>query len=396
MPVHGVTNAANSDSLRPPKNKAPAKKKSTTKTPAVTKKAQASKKKTPPSLTSTRNKNFTIEEDVFLCKAFMCTSHDPIKGVGQRKETLWANCKERYDELVRQEGKPGLTNRTPEALCNRWKNNIQKKVGKFLPYIRRIVKQNPSGANMDDMMKLATEAHLEEMGYPFTLHACVDVLQVDPFFNVKKKPPASEEEIVIEGDDDDEEDGNKKPAAINDIGSIMGSGLTRPIGAKAAKTLLKQQSSQSFLTEANSEVKEVTSRQDKIIANQQKAIANQEKAAAKLMVYKKWKMAVTMGEKEEAREFYATFKKLEARDAKEQNEANGSIEDDPPPTPSIPGEVTTTTSQGPAGPSSSSAVAPAAAAPAGAGAGRGLLDTPSSSGAASLDSDDSLVGAVAL
>ena len=165
MPVHGVT--TNSSNSTPPNangNMAPPKKtpvtKTTSKTPA--KKAQASKKKkNPPPRptipTSNQAKNFSLEEDVLLTKAWICISQDPIKGVGQKLAHFWSNIKERYDELICQKGKPDMINQTSHSLMKRWKHNIMRNVNIYLPFIRQVHQEQPSGANIEDMFNTAAE-----------------------------------------------------------------------------------------------------------------------------------------------------------------------------------------------------------------------------------------------
>jgi hypothetical protein len=209
------------------------------------KKTQATKKR-PPGQERSRPKNFTPEEDVLLTKAWLNVSPDNIKGTNQTMETVWTNIKTVFDELRADSNSKHMPNRDPLSLRNRWNRQIQHGCGKFLPYIRRVIREKPSGNNMDDKYKLAMEEYAlsNEKTGPFKYLDCFLLLAEDhERWDIYGQPPDEEEIVVV--DDDEVPDGEKKPAAVNKMDCVMASDFARPMGTKQAKKLAKQESSSS-------------------------------------------------------------------------------------------------------------------------------------------------------
>jgi len=223
---------------------------------APAKKATKRSKKTTDAATKAKKvkqKNFTTHEDVLLCKAYVNISTNPVAGTGKKAKDFWKSIKETFDALMKAEppeDNEGIVERDQEALMNRFKRHIQKKMNVFNKYFKQVKQEGPSGTPYDEYIDLAMEKYLEEEGRPFPFKECVPILHQMPKFD----PMVEVEEIVIDDDDEDDDDGDpstpnsdKKPAAVNSIGAPMGAGMPRPPGAKASKRAMKEEQSLSSI-----------------------------------------------------------------------------------------------------------------------------------------------------
>jgi hypothetical protein len=205
---------------------------------APAKKAAKRTKKTADTATKAKKvkqKNFTTHEDVLLCKAYVNISTNPVAGTGKKAKDFWKGIKEKFDELCKAEPPPeteGTPERDQEALMNRFKRHIQKKMNVFNRYFKQVKQEAPSGTPYEEHIELAMERYLEEEGRPFPFKECVAILHQMPKFD----PMFEVEEIEIDDDDEEEDDedpstpnSDKKPAAVNSIGAPMGAGKPRPL-----------------------------------------------------------------------------------------------------------------------------------------------------------------------
>ena len=219
--------------------------------PPKKKAKQMSNKDDSPSDKKQKLRNFSKTEDVLLCKAFVNVSTNPVSGTGQKAKHFWGSIKDVFDALYISENvqeTDGKVYRDQDALMNRFKRHIQKKVNVFNKYFKIVKQEGPSGTPYTEYIRLAMEKYLEEEGRPFLFEDCVPILHQMPKFD----PMIEVEEIEIDDDDAEEEadessSGNKKPAAVNKIGAPMGAGMSRPPGAKAAKRQMKEEQSVSTL-----------------------------------------------------------------------------------------------------------------------------------------------------
>jgi hypothetical protein len=83
-------------------------------------------------------KNFSSNEDVALCKAFVKVSSDPREGVGQKAVVFWNKVKIAFDIHI-VEDEAGNKGRDSEALMNRFKRHIQKQTNSFNAIYRRVI-----------------------------------------------------------------------------------------------------------------------------------------------------------------------------------------------------------------------------------------------------------------
>lgn len=180
-----------------------------------------------------------------MCKAYVSASTNPLTGTGQKASEFWRQIKEKFDELYVSEGvqeEGGREMRDQEALGNRFKRHIQRKVNIFNKYYKQVKQEGPSGTPESEKIALACERHLNEEGRPFLFKECVPILSVMPKFDpMADYNDSDDEEEVIEIVDDDTSvtGGAAKPAAINTVGAPMGHGKARPPGAKRAKEAVK-------------------------------------------------------------------------------------------------------------------------------------------------------------
>lgn len=192
-----------------------------------------------------RAKNFTAQEDYLLCKAYVNASTNPIVGTDQKGKNFWDKVEQNFNELFKQEKVEEpyeRTSRDRDALQNRFNRHIQKAMNQFAPFMKRILEAPPSGSSPDDYVKMAKNDYRDHYQSEFSFENCYDVLQQLPKF----QPMYDEKEEVVVEVDDHTDDGDKKPAAINRIGAPMGAGLQRPIGAKRAKKIYKDETSVSL------------------------------------------------------------------------------------------------------------------------------------------------------
>ena len=159
--------------------------------------------------------NYTEEEDLYLCKAWVSVSTDPIKGANQKGETFWKSVHEKMYLIYSEEAEVVcLTKRSWESVKNRFQKTIHPTVQKFNSYYKQAVEKNESGWTKEMYMEAAGKVWLQMEGRPYKFSIVTRVLHQAPKFNP-----------MI-----DEEDDDGKPKA-----KIMGSNLERPIGAKKAK-----------------------------------------------------------------------------------------------------------------------------------------------------------------
>jgi len=178
---------------------------------------------------------------VALSKAYVIVTLDPIKGISQAKGDFWGKIKEVYDLFLIELGMRDLPDRDSSSLDIRFRQNIQKACNHFMPYLKQVIQKKPSGTTKNEWLQLAAEQFREVHGRPFTYLKCFQELQDLPKFNVMEQQD-SDDIIVMDDGEEEEEQDDKKPAAVNNIGSIMGSTLRRPMGARAAKRLDKEDS----------------------------------------------------------------------------------------------------------------------------------------------------------
>jgi hypothetical protein len=188
--------------------------------------------------------NFYPEEDLFLCRAFVNVSENPIKGNNQKTDTFWTSIHEHFAKLYDEETEDKVEgcggDRTAHSLMNRFQRQIQKNVNTWNGHYKQIKSTPQSGVNEEGYIEQANELFNEIEGKQFKFDKCIPILHQMPKFNPMKKWNSDDEE---EDTDDEVPDGEKKRAAvttINEVSEPMGARLTRPIGTKRAKKMAKE------------------------------------------------------------------------------------------------------------------------------------------------------------
>jgi hypothetical protein len=195
---------------------------------------------------------------------------NPKKGAYQKADVFWSEIKQRYNKLLCDAAQPWdlVFLGDAQSLKLRWKKLIMPAMNKFMKYYRYCNANKRSGETDEDILERACDDWEAQEGAAFKFKHCVLVLKEGGM--PQYDPGVSQEEV------DDMEKGVSNPAASNTVdGNVMGSGLQRPIGTKAAKA------SEIFMKQKMEE-KTLKSNQlgDLVVANQQMAKANHEIAFA--------------------------------------------------------------------------------------------------------------------
>ena len=168
--------------------------------------------------------HFTEEEDIYICKAWVSCTTDPIIGAQQKGEKFYKSVHEKMYILYNEGAEVAIQNQRPwDSIRNRFQKTIAPNVQKFNAYYKQAVEQNESGWTTEMYMETAMKVWERMEGKPFKFSTCTRVLHQVPKFNP-----------MVEDPDEEEED--KKPAAVvNPVGKVMGDTIDRPVGNKKAK-----------------------------------------------------------------------------------------------------------------------------------------------------------------
>lgn len=168
-----------------------------------------------------RTRNFTAEEDLLLCKAYINVSQDPIKGNDQKANTFWDAVTASFKSMLKKYSARASDPRLQQSLWNRFKRRIQKDVIAFNA-IRKSL-QVQSGESDEDFTNRAKVRFSEKYhGRAFQFFHCLEVLSAMPVFSI-------EDTEIIE---------SSEVAANNSVYSFTKQ--DRPQGNKAAKNEAKQ------------------------------------------------------------------------------------------------------------------------------------------------------------
>ena len=166
-----------------------------------------------------------------LSKAFCSVTEDPLVGTDQKGSVFWKKVQLKfavlYQEYVLDAEEAGsdcivVTARDQGSLMNRFKKQIQYEVNLFNGYYLTVTKEKPSGWSKEMMFAEAAQRFNEAQGKAFKCMHCVDILHTIPKFDP-----------FIGGEEED----TAVPAVHNQLGNTMGGSFTRPMGAKSAKKI---------------------------------------------------------------------------------------------------------------------------------------------------------------
>lgn len=101
--------------------------------------------------------NWTDEEDVALCRAYMTVSEDRETGSSQSRRSLWESVAKEYDEITPD----GSIVRPAKGLQSRYQS-ISRAATKFESLYQQVLKLQPSGMNEADMIERAQRNFRDE------------------------------------------------------------------------------------------------------------------------------------------------------------------------------------------------------------------------------------------
>ena len=125
-----------------------------------------------------RGKNWSNEEDIALCTAFIKISNDAIVGADQSGEVLWNSVWKEFVALC-----PNHQNRETNKISKRWYNSIQPSIGKFSGVYGRVKREMGSGESYSDLLAKALTQFQLENNREFSFMHCWEVLRHEDKFN---------------------------------------------------------------------------------------------------------------------------------------------------------------------------------------------------------------------
>lgn len=125
---------------------------------------------------SKRSKNFTSEEDMHLCSAYVNVSMNPAKGCDQKSDTFWSEIRDKFVELC------GVV-RSVASLKNRFTRHIGKDTQIYNGVFVRCKALQKSGENNEDLVRRALMLFKAENDRDFKYLTCLPTLQKMPKFN---------------------------------------------------------------------------------------------------------------------------------------------------------------------------------------------------------------------
>jgi hypothetical protein len=198
-----------------------------------------------------RKKNFSMEEDVLLARAFAKTSLDKVKGADQKADDFWQAVFDAFLALQAKEtgSKEVIEKRTRDLIRQRFQKILQPNITKFLA-IKNTTKMG-SGQSPDSFKEQLLEAFREKHGRPFTFYNCLEHLEDLPKF-AKLKDPSEVAQMKME------EDSGVKTVVPD---------AARPEGAKKTAKRQKLEAMVGKSTdEANERVQKVVAAMDRVNA----------------------------------------------------------------------------------------------------------------------------------
>ncbi|XP_057790048.1 uncharacterized protein LOC131006921 [Salvia miltiorrhiza] len=112
-------------------------------------------------MASSRQPNYTIDEDKHLCRVYLEISQDSETGIQQRKENFWDRIREVYNE---EKPNPNMYTRSSRSLETRM-HVILSSVSKLKGCIQQVEYLNPSGCSESDIFTRAKELMMLDTKY---------------------------------------------------------------------------------------------------------------------------------------------------------------------------------------------------------------------------------------
>jgi hypothetical protein len=218
-----------------------------------------------PKLASSNAANDIPLEDLYLCKAYVSVSTDPITGTGQKASDFWEKVAAKFREIKDTNTESEVIvehNRDADSLVHMFQRQIQKQVNTFNKFYVEQKIPLKSGWTEEMYIEAAAETFGEVHDSPFRFKECIAVVHQMPKFNPMVASNMESDEV--EGNDDDD-DNETEPQKHNKIGQVMGDRLMRPSGSKKAKKLKADSMSQASLASSRMEaMKDLTASNNRI------------------------------------------------------------------------------------------------------------------------------------
>jgi hypothetical protein len=174
-------------------------------------------------------KNFTPEEDLFLCKAYVNATDNSIKGTDQKGDDFWDSVVDAFKPLLKPGSDRARDPKLRSSLWNRFKRKIQKDCILYNG-IRKTLRVQ-SGESDEDFVKRAKEEFERRNNRPFNFLHCLDTLAAMPLFSNENTEESSSS-------------GGEGGAANDTVYS--GTPHDRPKGQHAAKREVKEAMSKEW------------------------------------------------------------------------------------------------------------------------------------------------------
>ena len=186
-------------------------------------------------------RNFTKEEDLFLSKAYVRVSLDPIRGNDQKSQEFWSHVYRVFFTIYKAEAEvqeEDMTGRTPDSVKSRFQRNIQKDILEFCAICR--TNELKSGESQEDFFGRMDRLFEQKMNKSFRFQHCMGTLREIPKFDWETKENTNVDEVADDFlaveevrntvDLVNTPKSNKKSSFVNNAST-----LKRPQGTKAAK-----------------------------------------------------------------------------------------------------------------------------------------------------------------
>ncbi|XP_010512216.1 PREDICTED: uncharacterized protein LOC104788193 [Camelina sativa] len=212
-------------------------------------------------MTSSRSLSYSIQEDIHLCHVYLDVSQNPIIGINQKGDQLWARIEAEYhkSEVCRLQPRPKRSLQTRMT-------SILAAVSKLRGCVNQIENKNPSGASEKDILNqanmLLTQYETYKRGFKFD-HVWPILKGIEKFSNKNTKTHTSFQEEgrdVLSSSSFSINTESSPSPGMNSIDLNMDNEETnfhssRPMGLKKAKR--KQHSEEQF--------KQILEQNDKLI-----------------------------------------------------------------------------------------------------------------------------------
>ena len=121
--------------------------------------------------------HFTEEEDIYISKAWVSCTTDPIIGAQQKGEKFFKSVHEKMYLLYNEGAEVAIQNQRPwDSIRNRFQKTIAPMVQKFNAYYKQAVEQNESGWTTEMYIETAMNVWERMEGKPLKFATCTRVL----------------------------------------------------------------------------------------------------------------------------------------------------------------------------------------------------------------------------